>query len=222
MNAINFTTVLYVKGVGYEWKGLSSACLTEGLFYTKKQKKDGFLMLTHEGKIKKLTVLAMMIALDFVLSPLLRIEGMAPMSSVVNIIGAVLMGPFYATAMAFICGLLRMTLLSIPPLALTGAVFGAAFAGMFYRMGQKVSFALFGEMVGTGIVGSLLSYPVMVWFTGSHNQLFWFVYTPRFMGATLIGGLMAYGLLNRLQKISVFQKTQQLFTKRGDLINEQF
>lgn len=178
-------------------------------------------MFILEGKIKKLTILAMMIALDFVLSPLLRIEGMAPMSSVVNIIGAVLMGPFYATVMAFICGLLRMTLLGIPPLALTGAVFGAFFAGLFYRLGCKVPFAIFGEMIGTGIVGSLLSYPVMVWFTGSHNQLFWFVYTPRFVGATLIGGLIAYGLLSRLQKISAFQKTQQLFTKRGGLVNEQ-
>lgn len=174
-----------------------------------------------DQKIKKLTILAMMIAIDFVLSPLFRIEGMAPMSSVVNIIGAVLMGPFYVTVMAFVCGLLRMFLLSIPPLALTGAVFGAFFAGLFYRFGQKISFAILGEIIGTGILGSLLSYPVMVWFTRSQSQLFWFVYTPRFIGATLLGGAFVYPLLVRLQAISSFKKTQRLFKKWRNVTHEQ-
>lgn len=80
----------------------------------------------------KLTILSMMISIDFVLSPLFRIEGMSPMSSVVNIVGAILMGPVYATIMTFSSGLLRMILLGIPPLALTGAVFGAFLAGWFY------------------------------------------------------------------------------------------
>ena len=81
-----------------------------------------------QNRVKRLAILAMMIALDVVLSPLFRIEGMAPMSSVVNIVAAVVMGPLYATVMAFACALLRMTLLGIPPLALTGAVFGALLA----------------------------------------------------------------------------------------------
>ncbi|GEQ37990.1 hypothetical protein TH5N_10940 [Tetragenococcus halophilus] len=79
-------------------------------------------------KVRKLTYLAIMIALDVVLSPILRIEGMAPMSSVINVFAGVLMGPLYATTMAFICGIIRMAFLGIPPLALTGAVFGAFFS----------------------------------------------------------------------------------------------
>ena len=65
----------------------------------------------------------MMIALDVVLSPLFRIEDMAPMSSVLNVTAAVLMGPIYATVMALVTAVLRMMLLGIPPLALTGAFF---------------------------------------------------------------------------------------------------
>ena len=90
-----------------------------------------------QNRVKRLAILAMMIALDVVLSPLFRIEGMAPMSSVVNIVAAVVMGPLYATVMAFACALLRMTLLGIPPLALTGAVFGALLAGIGYRIGRR-------------------------------------------------------------------------------------
>lgn len=170
-------------------------------------------MKVKSEKIKKLTILAMMIAIDFVLSPLFRIEGMAPMSSVVNVIGAVIMGPLYVTIMASVCGILRMVLLGIPPLALTGAIFGALFAGIFYRIRRHRLAAILGEVVGTGVIGSLLSYPVMVWFTGTRSNLFWFVYTPRFLGATLIGGVIAYIIITRLKRITRFQQTIQLFWK---------
>ena len=76
-----------------------------------------------------------MIAMDVVLSPLMRIEEW-PMSSVMNIIAGVLLGPLYGTLMALVCGLIRMTFLGIPPLALTGAVL-ARFAGLFYQWGQN-------------------------------------------------------------------------------------
>lgn len=152
-----------------------------------------------------------MIAMDVVLSPLMRIEGMAPMSSVMNIIAGVLLGPWYATAMALACGLIRMTLLGIPPLALTGAVFGAFFAGVFYKFGRRLFWSMAGEIFGTGIIGSLLSYPVMVWFTGSQQDLYWLVYTPRFIGATLIGSVIAFAILVRLKQTSSFKKWQQLF-----------
>lgn len=77
-------------------------------------------------RIKRLTLLAMMIALDVVLSPLFRIEGMAPMSSVLNVIAAVLMGPLYATTMALVTAILRMMLLGIPISINRGAIWGVA------------------------------------------------------------------------------------------------
>ncbi|MFR8961243.1 MAG: energy coupling factor transporter S component ThiW, partial [Enterococcus faecalis] len=73
----------------------------------------------EKNRIHRVTLLALMIAMDVVLSPLMRIEGMAPMSSVMNIIAGVLLGPLYGTLMALVCGLIRMTFLGIPPLALT-------------------------------------------------------------------------------------------------------
>ena len=76
-----------------------------------------------------------MIAMDVVLSPLMRIEEW-PMSSVMNIIAGVLLGPLYGTLMALVCGLIRMTFLGIPPLALTGAVFGA-FLLVYFINGDK-------------------------------------------------------------------------------------
>lgn len=169
----------------------------------------------EKNRIHKLTLLSLMIALDVVLSPVLRIEGMAPMSSVMNIIAGVLLGPVYGTLMALICGMIRMLLMGIPPLALTGAVFGAFFAGLFYRLGGKIVWSMVGEVIGTGVIGSLLSYPVMVWFTGSQQELYWFIYTPRFIGATLIGSFIAFLVLAKLKETSIFKKSQRLF--RGGL-----
>lgn len=164
------------------------------------------------SQVQKLTLLALVIALDVVLSPIMRIEGMAPMSSVINIIAGVLLGPAYATVMAASCGVLRMLLLGIPPLALTGSVLGALLAGWGYRLtGGQVWGSMVGEIIGTGILGSLLSYPVMVWFTGSQQGLYWLIYTPRFVGASFIGAAMAGFVLFKLKETRVFKKAQALF-----------
>lgn len=167
--------------------------------------------MIKDYKIEKMSLLAMMIAMDVVLSPLLRVEGIAPMSSVMNVIAAVLMGPVYGTLMALSCGILRMILFGIPPLALTGAVFGAFLSGIGYRLTSKYLGAIIGEFIGTGLVGSLLSYPVMVWFTGSAQGMYWFVYTPRFIIGALSGSIMAYFILIRLDKLAYIQHVKGIF-----------
>lgn len=54
--------------------------------------RKGIIMANN--RVHRLTVLAIMIALDFLLTPLFRIEGMAFMSSVMNIIAATFMSLF--------------------------------------------------------------------------------------------------------------------------------
>jgi len=168
-------------------------------------------MKTNQLQIHKLTVLSMMIALDVVLTPIFRIEGMAPMSSVVNILAGTIMGPVYALVMATVTALIRMTTQGIPPLALTGATFGALLAGLFYKYGRKFYFSALGEIIGTGIIGSIVSYPVMVLFTGSAAKLSWFIYTPRFIGATLIGTAIAFVSFRFLSTQKFFKKVQSYF-----------
>ncbi len=106
-------------------------------------------MRTNQLQIHKLTILSMMIALDVVLTPIFRIEGMAPMSSVVNILAGIMMGPVYALAMATVTAFIRMTTQGIPPLALTGATFGALLAGLFYK---------YGRIFGATLIGTAISF----------------------------------------------------------------
>ncbi len=161
----------------------------------------------------RLAIAALLIAIDVVTSPLFRIEGMAPMSSVLNVIIGCLVGPFYAFAITLMTGIIRMLILGIPPLALTGAGFGGVLSALFYRWTNRVGGAWLGEIIGTGIIGSLLSYPVMILFTGSSNGLYWFIYTPRFLAATLFGGLVGTILTKILLKSPRFLRYQQLFSK---------
>ena len=76
-------------------------------------------------KIFRMIMLAMMVAIGVVISPILRIEGMCPTAHLVNIVCSVLMGPWYSLLCATLIGVIRMMFMGIPPLALTGAVFGA-------------------------------------------------------------------------------------------------
>ena len=90
-------------------------------------------------KTFRMVFLAMMVAIGVVISPILRIEGMCPTAHLINITCSVFMGPWYSLLCACMIGVIRMMFMGIPPLALTGAVFGAFISGVFYRAKEKSS-----------------------------------------------------------------------------------
>lgn len=166
--------------------------------------------MKNSKKLLKMLVLSMLVALGVVISPLLRVEGMCPMAHFINIVCSVLLGPWYSLLCAFLIGIIRMTTMAIPPIALTGAIFGAFLSGVFYRVSKgNLLMAVFGEVIGTGIIGAILSYPVMSLLWGK-NGLSWLFYVPSFICGTLIGGSIAFFFLKKLSNsgtLSRFQKT---------------
>ncbi|MBR6401485.1 MAG: energy coupling factor transporter S component ThiW [Firmicutes bacterium] len=159
-------------------------------------------------KVLKMAVLAMLVALGVIISPILRVEGMCPMAHFINITAAVLLGPYYALLCAFLIGVIRMAVMGIPPLALTGAVFGAFLSGMLYRASKgKLIFAVIGEVIGTGLIGAIISYPVMTIFWG-RTDLTWLFYVPSFISGTLIGGSIAFIFIKQLIKAGLLAKYQ--------------
>lgn len=83
----------------------------------------------------------MMVAVGVVISPILRVEGMCPMAHLINITMAVFMGPWYSFLCALAIGLIRMAVMGIPPLALTGAIFELLYL-VFYIVLVKERFGL--------------------------------------------------------------------------------
>lgn len=164
-------------------------------------------MEKNEGLLRKI-MLAMMVAIGVVISPILRIEGMCPMAHVINIVCSVFLGPWYSLLCAVLIGIIRMMFMGIPPLALTGAVFGAFLSGVFYRLSRgKIIWAVIGEIIGTGVIGAVVSYPVMSLIWG-RTGLTWLFYVPSFFMATLIGGSIAFIFLKALSKNGMLKKIQ--------------
>lgn len=171
--------------------------------------------------VLRLAVMALLIAIGVVISPLLRIEGMCPMAHLINITAAVLLGPVDAFLVALLIGIIRMCVMGIPPLALTGAVFGALLSGILYKVSKgKIWAAILGEIVGTGIIGAIVSYPVMAFICGREG-LGWFFYVPSFICGTLIGGSIAAVLLYRLQHVGMLKKMQHKIAAGGVLWKKQ-
>lgn len=156
----------------------------------------------------KMVMLSMLIALGVVISPILRVEGMCPMAHFINIICSVFLGPWYSLLCATLIGIIRMFLMGIPPIALTGAVFGAFLSGVFYRLSKgKIIAAVVGEVIGTGIIGAIMSYPVMTFIWGREG-LSWLFYVPSFIGGTLIGGTIAFIFLKQMVRNGMLAKIQ--------------
>ena len=180
--------------------------------------------MKSQKSILKMVVLAMLIAIGVVISPILRVEGMCPMAHFINIVCSVFMGPWYSLLCAFIIGVIRMILMGIPPLALTGAIFGAFFSGVFYRLSKgKIICAVLGEIIGTGIIGAIISYPVMTLIWGK-DGLSLFFYVPSFICGTLIGGSIAYFSLRKYADAGMLTKTQDMlgskvFSDKGTVLS---
>jgi len=166
--------------------------------------------MNNSKKLLKMLVLSMLVALGVVISPLLRVEGMCPMAHFINIVCSVFLGPWYSFVCALLIGIIRMATMGIPPIALTGAIFGAFLSGIFYRASKgRLLFAVLGEVIGTGIIGAVISYPVMSLLWGKEG-LSWLFYVPSFICGTLIGGSIAFAFLNRLSKNGMLTKLQHM------------
>ena len=166
--------------------------------------------MKNSKSLLKMIVLSMFVALGVVISPILRVEGMCPMAHFINIVCSVFLGPWYSLLCATMIGIIRMVTMAIPPIALTGAVFGAFLSGVCYRLSKgKLLMAVLGEIVGTGIIGAVMSYPVMTFLWGREG-LSWLFYVPSFICGTLIGGSIAYVFLRKLADNGLLEKFQTM------------
>ena len=146
---------------------------------------------------QKLTLTAMMVAIGTMTSHMLFIPlgivKVFPVQHFINILSAVLLGPYYAIAQAFGVSLLRNLMGTGSVFAFPGSMIGALLAAYFYKKTKKIGFAFAGEVVGTGIIGAIASYPIAVLFLGQEAAVFGFI--PAFLASSLAGATLGFVLL---------------------------
>jgi energy coupling factor transporter S component ThiW len=110
---------------------------------------------------RKVARAVILVAIGVALSPFTSIPiGIAkinPVQHFVNVLGAVLLGPWWATGIALIIGILRNSLGTGTLLAFPGGMIGAFIAGFSYRATRNIYIAALGEIIGTGLLGAIAS-----------------------------------------------------------------
>ncbi|SHM68234.1 energy coupling factor transporter S component ThiW [Gracilibacillus kekensis] len=155
-----------------------------------------------------LTTMAVFIAIGTIGSQFLWFPtGIAkayPVQHAVNVMAAVTLGPVPAIIIAFIIGLLRNLLGLGTLLAFPGGMIGALLAGVFYRWTKKKTLAGVGEIIGTGVVGALLSVPYAKVLMDTPVGALAFL--PGFLVSSITGAIIGLLILSRLKNTSIMQQ----------------
>jgi energy-coupling factor transport system ATP-binding protein len=158
-------------------------------------------------KTKNIARAVILVAIAVALSPFFIPVGISkcfPAQHMVNVLAAVMLGPWYAVVIALIAGIIRNILGLGTILAFPGGMIGAFLAGLTYQAFRNVYLAGLGEILGTGLLGALAS----AWIVG-----------PIFMGksmavgtliiafsvSTLGGTIIGILALNLLRKVKIWQ-----------------
>lgn len=137
----------------------------------------------------------------------------APVQHMVNILCAVLLGPYYGVGVAFVASLLRNLLGLGSLMAFPGSMFGAFLCGLTYHKAKQLLPTLVAEVFGTSILGGLCAYPVAILLMGkSAGDIAFYAYIIPFLVSTAGGAVIAGVLLFSLQRSGALHSMQASLT----------
>ncbi|MFD2655020.1 energy coupling factor transporter S component ThiW [Gracilibacillus thailandensis] len=127
-----------------------------------------------------------------------------PVQHAVNVMAAVTLGPVPAVIIAFTIGLLRNLLGIGTLLAFPGGMIGALFAGYLFRWTRKKVMAGLGEIIGTGVIGALLSVPFAKILMGSSVGALAFL--PGFLVSSVTGAIIGLLILSKVKHTTLMHQ----------------
>ena len=128
----------------------------------------------------------------------------APVQHMVNVLCAVLLGPWWGVGVAFVASLLRNLLGLGSLMAFPGSMFGALLCGLVYLLATVA-----GEVFGTSILGGLCAWPVAIFLMGkSAGDIAFYAYIVPFLISTGVGAVIAGILVFSLQRSGVLRSMQ--------------
>lgn len=152
-----------------------------------------------KSAIRSLALAGILIAVAVVCSPLSIPVGASkcfPVQHLVNIIAAVILGPYYGVVMAFITSCIRVAAGTGTLLAFPGSMLGALACGLVYRCSKNIPLTCIGELFGTSVIGGFAAYPIAVFVMGKTAALYGYI-IPFFVssaGGTIIAAVLLFAL----------------------------
>ncbi len=148
-------------------------------------------------------LVAMAVALSPIFIPLGFIK-LFPAQHMINVIGGVMLGPWYAVGIATAAAIIRNLLGVGTPLAFPGGMIGAFVAGWAYILLRSMYAAAIGEVLGTGLLGALAS----VWLVAPmimKKTMAASVMIGAFAASSLAGAVLGVVALQLLRKAGIWQ-----------------
>lgn len=146
--------------------------------------------------VHRLTLAALFVAIGTLSAHLFYIPaGVSkcfPVQHAINVLAAVILGPGYGVGIAFAISLLRNLFGFGSLLAFPGSMIGAFLSAIMYARFGSLKAAISGEIIGTGLIGGLVSFPIAYYIMGKATVAWFFI--PPFLVST-IGGSIIAGLL---------------------------
>ena len=164
--------------------------------------------------VKKLAIAGILTAVGVIggtLSVPVGFTRCCPMQSVINVIAAIFLGPWYSLGTAFCISLLRNILGTGTIMAFPGSMCGALLAGLLYRWCPNLGLACLGEMIGTGVISVILAWPIAIFVLGKACGPF--TYFVPFMAAAVTGVIIASVLVFLLRKSGAMNAMERLAEK---------
>ncbi len=128
--------------------------------------------------LRRVTAVGLLVALGTIAAPFSIPVGVArvyPVQHAINVLAGVLMGPIPAMVAAVLTSTLRNLMGTGTPLAFPGSIFGALLAGLGFLLFKRVYAAAIGEVLGTGLIGALVAFPLARWILGFEGLAFAFI-----------------------------------------------
>ena len=130
----------------------------------------------------------------------------APVQHVVNILCAVLLGPFYGVGVAFATSLIRNLLGLGSLMAFPGSMFGALLCGMTYHKTKNTWLTYIAEVFGTAVLGGLCAYPVAILFMGVNAaDVAFYAYIIPFLISTAAGAVLSAVIIEGMKKANILK-----------------
>lgn len=157
---------------------------------------------------RKVAYAVVLVAIGVALAPYtsfpIGIAKVNPTQHFVNMLAAVLLGPWWAVVAAAVIAVIRNVLGLGTLLAFPGGMIGAFLAGLLYRQTRNIYAAAGGEIIGTGLIAPVVSaFVVAPFLMGRIIPLFALV--PSFLASTIAGAVLGILALNLLQRADIIE-----------------